>query len=75
MNAADHILLFRARTLMLGRREVLADFEIRTIQEAHARLRTGLGVVSAAERVVIEDALEAMLTAGRQDLTAAGLAA
>lgn len=62
----DLILLFRARVLMIGRREVLSAFEIQTIREADARVRSRQGVVTPAERTVIEDAVAAMLAAGCQ---------
>ncbi|MBJ7318265.1 MAG: hypothetical protein JHC96_05660 [Brevundimonas sp.] len=62
----DLILLFRARVLMIGRREVLSAFEIQTIREADARVRIRQGVVSPAERTVIEDAVAAMSAAGFQ---------
>ena len=56
----DLILLLRARVLMIGRREVLSAFEIQTIREADDRVRRGLGVVSPAERAVIQEALAAL---------------
>ena len=74
MKASDTSLLFRARMMMLGRRDVLADFEVETIRTADDRVRGGLGVVSPAERMVIQDALDAMIAAGRQD-DAPGVAA
>lgn len=63
----DAWLLFRARMMMLGRRDVLAEFEAETIRAADDRVRDGLGVVTPAERLVIRDALDAMIAAGRQD--------
>ncbi len=70
--------IIRANALMFNRGEVLADFERDTIQEAHRRLtrsRVELGCVTPAEWQVIDDAVEAMKRAPRQDLTDAGLAA
>lgn len=60
------IQLLRARLLMTVRSEALSAFEIQTIHEADARVRHGLGVVSPAERTVIEDAVAAMSAAARQ---------
>ncbi len=68
-------LLVRANSLVFQRGEVLADFERETIAEAHRRVVREDGVMTPAERQVVEDAVEAMIKAGRQDLTAAGLAA
>jgi len=65
----DLILLLRARVLMIGRREVLSAFEIQTIREAADRVRRGLGVVSPAERAVIQEALAA-LSSPRPERTA-----
>lgn len=70
----DVWVLTRAKALLWRRAEVLADFEADTIREAHARVARG-GAMSAAERQVVEDATAAMLAAGTQDLTNAGLAA
>lgn len=64
MTLPDDILLQRARVFILGRRGVLSLFEADTIRQADARVRAGLGVISAAERQVIQDALEAMQAAG-----------
>lgn len=71
----DALLLIRANALLHSRAEVLADFEVDTIREAHRRCLAGQGELSGAERRVIEDAVAAMLAAPRQDLTDAGLAA
>lgn len=67
--------LTRAKALLWRRDEVLADFEAETVREAYARVVVGGGVMSAGERQVVEDATAAMLAAGTQDLTSAGLAA
>lgn len=72
---AEKLLLIRANSLMSARLEVLADFEAETVREVHDRVVYRGGVMSAAERTVVTDALDAMMTAPRQDLTDAGLAA
>lgn len=64
MIAFDLILLQRARVFLLGRRSALSAFEIETIREADTRVRARLGVISLAERQVIEDAIEAMQAVG-----------
>lgn len=73
--AADTLLLIRANALMHSRGDVLADFEADLVREAHDRVVHGVGVLADAERVIVQDALDAMLAAPRQDLTAAGIAA
>lgn len=70
--------IIRANALLFRRGDVLADFEADLIRSAHRRLvRSGdqPGQVTAAEWAVIDDAVEAMERAPRQDLTDAGLAA
>lgn len=68
--------LIRARALASSRSDVLADFEIELLREVNARVASDPGaVVTAAEWRVIDDAVSAMASAPRQDLTAAGLAA
>lgn len=74
-NAADTLLMIRANALMHTRRDVLADFEAALVREAHDRVVHGKGVLTDAERQVARDAFDAMRSAPRQDLTAAGLAA
>ena len=74
-SAADTLLVIRANALMHTRRDVLADFETETVREAHDRVVFGKGVMTTAERDVIQAALDAMQVAPRQDLTTAGLAA
>ena len=74
-NAADTLLMIRANALMHTRRDVLADFEAALIREAHDRVVYGKGVLTDAERQVVQEAFGAMQAAPRQDLTAAGLAA
>ncbi len=69
------VLLVRANAHLFSRAEVLADFEIRVIREAHDRVVQRGGVITANERRVVEDALAAMVSAPRQDLTDKGLAA
>ena len=69
------MLLVRANALLHRRAEVLAEFEAQTIREAHDRVVLNGGALSPAERQVIEAALEAMVMAGRQDLTDQGQAA
>ncbi len=71
----DGVLLVRASAHMHNRGDCLADFERDTIREAFDRVVLSHGVMSADERRVVEQALEAMVLAGRQDLTDAGLAA
>lgn len=73
--AMPRLKLIRANALMFDRAEVLADFEREVIREAHDRVVLKGGVASAEEMRVVEDALEAMASAGRQDLTDKGLAA
>ncbi len=73
---ADDILLIRANAHVYQRAEVLTDFEIQTIREAFDRRIVRLGApVTADERRVISEAMDAMVSAGRQDLTDMGLAA
>lgn len=74
---ADRIRLIRAHLLTFSHGEVLADFEIELIREVHGRFRdqASLRAVTSAQWQVINDALDAMSRAPRQDLTAAGLAA
>lgn len=68
----------QASSMLHQRREVLADFEAELIEEVRGRVLSdpaAVAAVTAAEWRVIDDAMEAMLSAPRQDLTAAGLAA
>lgn len=67
----DLILLRRVRVYLLGRRSILSPFEVETIREADARVRAGLGGISPAERLVIQDALDAMVAAARQQVSGA----
>lgn len=69
------ILLIRANALAHLRAEVLADFELATVREAHDRVVFRGGVLTEAERQVVQEAVDAMLSAPRQDLTCEGLAA
>ena len=78
MTRVSHgIRIIRAAALVHQRGEVLADFEIETIQTVRRRLGDkGIPcVVTPAEWQVIDDAVAAMERAPRQDLTDAGLAA
>lgn len=70
--------VIQASALLYQRRDVLADFEAELIEEVRGRVLRDPQVVraiTAAEWAVIDDAMEAMRAAPRQDLTAAGLAA
>lgn len=67
-------LLIRARHLDISRGEVLAEFERTVIAEAHQRVVREGGVLTPAERQVVEDAVDAMVAAGRQGVEE-GLAA
>lgn len=73
--------LFRvvqASALLYQRRDVLADFEAELIEEVRGRVLRdpdAVRAITAAEWAVIDDAMTAMRSAPRQDLTAAGLAA
>ncbi len=70
------VLLVRAFAWLHFRADVLSDFEIDLIREVHARRRRDpSSPVTPAELAVIEDAVAAMRSAPRQDLTSAGLAA
>lgn len=70
--------IIQASSLLRQRREVLADFEAELIEEVRGRVLSdpaAVAAVTAAEWRVIDDAMDAMRSAPRQDLTAAGLAA
>lgn len=73
--ASDRLILIRAKSLLNQRAHVLADFEVQVIDQAHQRAVRNGGVATTAEMAVVEDALAAMIAAGRQDLTDKGLAA
>lgn len=70
--------IIQASSLLYQRRDVLADFEAELIEDVRGRVLSdpaAIAAVTASEWAVIDDALTAMRTAPRQDLTAAGLAA
>ena len=70
--------IIQASALLQQRRDVLADFEAELIEEVRGRVMgapAAVAAVTAAEWRVIDDAMDAMRAAPRQDLTAAGLAA
>lgn len=73
-----HFRVIQASALLHQRRDVLADFEAELIEDVRSRVMSdpaAVVAVTSAEWTVIDDALAAMRSAPRQDLTAAGLAA
>jgi len=72
---SDRLLAIRAKVAMELQPEVLSDFEQGTIREAHRRCVYADGVMSTAERRVVEDAVAALIVARRPELSDRGLAA